>query len=56
MARKGKKVGRDKYEFKYKERFQQLIDEGKKQENKTLAGFKLKNTNQLWRWDTLEDI
>lgn len=24
--------------------------------SQSFLGFKLKNTNQLWRWDTLEDV
>lgn len=24
--------------------------------NRFFLGFKLRNTNQLWRWDTLEDV
>lgn len=24
--------------------------------SQTFLGFKLKNVNQLWRWDTLEDV
>lgn len=38
-------------------KFQALIDAGKRHKETTvIAGFKLKNVNQLFRWDTLEDV
>lgn len=69
MAKKGKKVGKQHYEPKYREAFKDLM-KGQKvdvaniiQTNKyerpgTFLGFRLKreNINQLWRWDSLEDI
>lgn len=57
MAKKGKKIGKEHYEPKYKEAFQQLINQGKP-EPKTFLGFKLKkeNINQNWNWKTLEDV
>jgi hypothetical protein len=57
MARKGKKIGKEHYEPKYREAFQQLINHSKP-EPKTFLGFKLRteNINQLWRWDNLADV
>lgn len=67
MAKKGKKVGKQHYEPKYRDAFKDLmhgqgvdvekIIETKKYERPgTFLGFKLKNINQLWNWKTLEDI
>jgi hypothetical protein len=57
MAKKGKKIGKEHYDFKYHQQFQQLINHGKP-EPKTFLGFKLKteNINQLWKWDDLSDV
>lgn len=55
MAKKGKKVGGQHYELKYREDFKQFMKHGKK-EQQTFLGFKLKNINQLWRWDDLTDV
>jgi hypothetical protein len=55
VAKRGKKVGRQHYEPKYKEEFKQFMKPGKK-EPQTFLGFKLKNVNQNWNWKTLEDI
>lgn len=54
MAKKGKKIGKQYYDFKYQEEFHKLMSEGKKDKPGKFLGFKLKNTNQNWRWDTLE--
>lgn len=56
MAKRGKKIGGDRYEFKYREEFKQLMKKASPVETRTIAGFKLKNINQLWRWDTLEQV
>jgi hypothetical protein len=56
MAKRGKKVVKEYYEPKYKEKFKQFMKPPGKNETKTLAGFKLKNVNQLWRWDNLNDV
>lgn len=54
MAKRGKKIGKEHYEFKYRKNFEALIKEQKK--DTFLSKFKLKNVNQNWRWDTLQDI
>jgi hypothetical protein len=54
MAKRGKKVVKERYEFKYRKNFEALIKEQKK--DSFLSKFKLKNTNQLWRWDNLNDV
>lgn len=55
MAKRGKKIGKSNYEFKYREDFAQLLKK-KNIETKTIAGFKTKNINQNWRWDDLSDV
>lgn len=56
MAKKGKKISKQHYEFKYKQEFEKLIKQVKEKPGKFLV-FKLKseNVNQLWRWDDLSN-
>jgi hypothetical protein len=57
MAKKGKVIGKSKYDFVHADKFREILQE-RQNSNKRFLGFKLKleNVNQLWRWDTLEDI
>lgn len=48
------------YQLKNKALFQAIIESGKPlapaMEKKKFCGFPLRNVNQLWRWDTLQDV
>jgi hypothetical protein len=60
MPKKGKGKPRPAYQLRNKAMFQVFIEAGKPKpaplEKKKLCGFPLKNVNQLWRWDTMEDV
>jgi hypothetical protein len=57
VAKRGKKVGKEHYDFKYRQQFEQLMKPDKSATQPKFLGFKLKNINQLWRWDgNLEDV
>lgn len=56
MAKRGKKVVKATYEFKHRKKFEELLKQKPEKRNGCFLGFKLKNQNLLWRWDTLEDV
>jgi hypothetical protein len=57
MAKRGKKVVKEHYEMKFKKHFQHLIEQGKPEKKaNSFLGFKLKQQDDLWRWDTLEAV
>jgi hypothetical protein len=60
MPKKGKGKVRVEYQLKNKALFQAIIIKQKLPipplTKPKFCGFPLRNVNQLWRWDTLEDI
>lgn len=57
MARRKHKITQQPMSPEVRSRFKKLLAPPKnKPLTKTLCGFPLKNTNRLWRWDTLEDV
>jgi len=59
MARKGKKVNKEKFKPLYAHRFNQFLQPANaKSGKKKFLGFPINpvNNNQLWRWDTLEEV
>lgn len=59
MPKKGKgKKRAPQYQLKHRALFASIIEAAKPPAltRKTHCGFRLRNVDQLWRWDTLEDV